>query len=46
MDDLGDRVWVASEGNPLMVVETMRALETGKSSDAPDASRSPNGCRS
>ena len=34
IDDLGDRVWVASEGNPLVVVETVRALHDGKSSDA------------
>ncbi len=37
MDELGDRVWVASEGNPLMVVETMRALDAGQPAETPEA---------
>jgi predicted ATPase len=29
VERLGEHVWIASEGNPFMVVETMRALEDG-----------------
>ena len=29
LDRLGEEIWTASQGNPFMVVETMRALEQG-----------------
>lgn len=29
VERLGEQVWIASEGNPFMIVETMRALEDG-----------------
>ncbi len=32
---LGEQVWAVSEGNPFMVVETMRALREGRSPQAP-----------
>jgi hypothetical protein len=32
---LGDQLWTLSEGNPFMVVETMRALQEGGEAGAP-----------
>jgi tetratricopeptide (TPR) repeat protein len=32
VERLGEQVWIASEGNPFMVVETMRALQGGATS--------------
>lgn len=34
---LGERMWAVSEGNPFMVVETLRALQEGEIPQAPSA---------
>ena len=39
VERLGERVWTATEGNPFMVVETMRALDEGQ--EAGDRERLP-----
>lgn len=39
VERLGERVWTATEGNPFMVVETMRALEEGQ--EASEGQRLP-----
>jgi DNA-binding SARP family transcriptional activator len=42
---LADRIWRASEGNPLMVVETFRALQQGIPADTPGALPFPDRVR-